>query len=79
MLIDRKRGCGKCGVSCNPKELSSGELERITRRFTWEISSFIGPERDIPAQDVYTNSQVMAVNMRIAALILMGSGGWPKP
>jgi len=53
-------GGAKGGVNCNPKELSSGELERITRRFTWEISSFIGPERDIPAPDVYTNPQVMA-------------------
>jgi glutamate dehydrogenase (NAD(P)+) len=53
-------GGAKGGVACNPKELSMGELERITRRFTWEISSFIGPERDIPAPDVYTNPQVMA-------------------
>lgn len=53
-------GGAKGGVSCNPKVLSLGELERITRRFTWEISSFIGPERDIPAPDVYTNPQVMA-------------------
>ena len=47
-------------MACNTKELSLGELERITRRFTWEISSFIGPERDIPAPDMYTNPQVMA-------------------
>ncbi len=53
-------GGAKGGVACNPKSLSPGELERITRRFTWEISSFIGPERDIPAPDVYTNPQVMA-------------------
>ena len=53
-------GGAKGGVNCNPKELSLGELERMTRRFTWEISSFIGPERDIPAPDVYTNPQVMA-------------------
>jgi glutamate dehydrogenase (NAD(P)+) len=53
-------GGAKGGVACNSKELSLGELERITRRFTWEISSFIGPERDIPAPDMYTNPQVMA-------------------
>jgi len=53
-------GGAKGGVTCNPKQLSMGELERITRRFTWEISSFIGPEMDIPAPDVYTNPQVMA-------------------
>jgi glutamate dehydrogenase (NAD(P)+) len=53
-------GGAKGGVACNTKELSLGELERITRRFTWEISSFIGPERDIPAPDMYTNPQVMA-------------------
>jgi len=53
-------GGAKGGVVCNPKELSAGELERLTRRFTAEIISFIGPERDIPAPDVYTNPQVMA-------------------
>lgn len=53
-------GGAKGGINCNPKELSLGEIERMTRRFTWEISSFIGPERDIPAPDVYTNPQVMA-------------------
>ena len=53
-------GGAKGGVACNPKTLSRAELERITRRFTWEISAFIGPERDIPAPDVYTNPQVMA-------------------
>jgi glutamate dehydrogenase (NAD(P)+) len=53
-------GGAKGGVACLPKDLSMGELERITRRFTWEISSFIGPEKDIPAPDVYTNPQVMA-------------------
>ena len=53
-------GGAKGGVACDPREMSMGELERMTRRFTWEISSFIGPERDIPAPDVYTNPQVMA-------------------
>lgn len=53
-------GGGKGGVVCDPKKLSLGELERLTRRYTADIISFIGPERDIPAPDVYTNEQVMA-------------------
>jgi len=53
-------GGAKGGVQCNPKEMSLRELENMTRRFTWEISSTIGPEQDIPAPDVYTNPQVMA-------------------
>lgn len=53
-------GGAKGGVQCNPKELSSSELEKLTRRFTWELAPFIGPKSDIPAPDVYTNPQVMA-------------------
>ncbi|MGQ0656787.1 MAG: Glu/Leu/Phe/Val family dehydrogenase [Chromatiales bacterium] len=53
-------GGAKGGVRCNPKRLSIGEIERITRRYTSEISVFIGPDRDIPAPDVNTNEQVMA-------------------
>lgn len=53
-------GGGKGGVRCNPKELSENELERLTRRFTSEIIPFIGPDRDIPAPDVYTSPQTMA-------------------
>jgi glutamate dehydrogenase (NAD(P)+) len=53
-------GGGKGGVICNPKEMSEGELERMTRRFTSEISIILGHDRDIPAPDVYTNPQVMA-------------------
>ncbi len=53
-------GGAKGGVICNPKEMSKGELERLTRRFTSEISIIIGPDRDIPAPDVYTNPQTMA-------------------
>ncbi len=53
-------GGAKGGVQCNPKEMSLHEVERLTRRFTWEISSMLGPEQDIPAPDVYTNPQVMA-------------------
>ncbi|MFQ5792923.1 MAG: Glu/Leu/Phe/Val dehydrogenase, partial [Acidobacteriota bacterium] len=53
-------GGGKGGVVCNPKEMSQGELERMTRRFATELSIIIGPDRDIPAPDVYTNAQTMA-------------------
>ena len=53
-------GGAKGGVAVDPKALSEGELERLTRRFGSEISSFIGPERDIPAPDVGTNAKIMA-------------------
>ena len=53
-------GGGKGGVICNPKELSVGELERVSRNYIRAIGRFIGPERDIPAPDVYTTPQVMA-------------------
>jgi glutamate dehydrogenase (NAD(P)+) len=53
-------GGAKGGVICNPKVLSTGELERLTRRYTTEIINDIGPEKDIPAPDVGTNAQVMA-------------------
>jgi len=53
-------GGAKGGIICDPKHLSKTELERLTRRFAYEISDFIGPDRDIPAPDVYTDSQVMA-------------------
>ena len=53
-------GGAKGGVECDPAELSAGELERLTRRYTAEIMSFIGPDRDIPAPDVNTNAQIMA-------------------
>jgi glutamate dehydrogenase (NAD(P)+) len=53
-------GGGKGGVICNPKQMSRGEIERMTRRFTTELLPFIGPEIDIPAPDVYTDAEVMA-------------------
>ncbi len=53
-------GGSKGGVICNPKEMSRGELERMTRRYANAISIIIGPEKDIPAPDVYTDSQTMA-------------------
>ena len=53
-------GGSKGGVICDPKTMSQGELERMTRRYTSEISDFIGPEKDVPAPDVNTNEQTMA-------------------
>ena len=53
-------GGGKGGVICDPHQMSPGELERMTRRFTAELIDFIGPERDVPAPDMNTNEQVMA-------------------
>jgi glutamate dehydrogenase (NAD(P)+) len=53
-------GGAKGGVICDPKRMSKGELERMTRRFASEILPIIGPEQDIPAPDVYTDSQTMA-------------------
>jgi glutamate dehydrogenase/leucine dehydrogenase len=59
-VIGLPYGGAKGGVICNPKEMSAAELERLTRRFTSEISIIIGPQKDIPAPDVYTDAQVMA-------------------
>lgn len=53
-------GGGKGGVICDPKRMSKPELERMTRRFFSEILPIIGPERDIPAPDMYTDAQTMA-------------------
>ena len=53
-------GGAKGGVACEPTKLSQQELERLTRRYTSEILGMIGPEKDIPAPDINTNSQVMA-------------------
>ena len=53
-------GGAKGGVICDPKTMSQGELERMTRRYTAEIIEFLGPEKDVPAPDVNTNEQTMA-------------------
>ena len=59
-VMDIPYGGSKGGVICNPKEMSKNELERMTRRYAFEISIIIGPEKDIPAPDVYTDGQTMA-------------------
>jgi len=53
-------GGAKGGVICDPKKMSQGELERMTRRYTSEIIEFIGPEKDVLAPDMNTNEQTMA-------------------
>jgi glutamate dehydrogenase/leucine dehydrogenase len=58
--LDLPFGGGKGGVQVDPHTLSKNELERLTRRYTCEILPLIGPDQDIPAPDVYTDSQTMA-------------------
>ncbi|MGA8603595.1 MAG: Glu/Leu/Phe/Val dehydrogenase [Thermoplasmata archaeon] len=59
-VVNIPYGGAKGGVICDPKHLSKGENERLTRRYASEIAGIIGPEMDIPAPDVYTDSQTMA-------------------
>jgi len=59
-VVDVPFGGAKGGVRCDPRRLSIGELERLTRRYTYEIAPLIGPDRDIPAPDVNTDERVMA-------------------
>jgi len=59
-VVDIPFGGGKGGVRCDPRTLSLGELERLTRRYTFEISSLLGPDSDVPAPDVNTDERVMA-------------------
>jgi glutamate dehydrogenase (NAD(P)+) len=58
-ILDLPFGGGKGGVRCDPTRMSLGELERLTRRYTWEILPLLGPNRDIPAPDVNTDGRVM--------------------
>lgn len=59
-VVDVPYGGGKGGIQCDPKKLSLGELERLTRKFVQRIHDFIGPKIDIPAPDMGTDGQVMA-------------------
>jgi len=59
-LVELPLGGGKGGVICNPKEMSPGELERLSRGYVDRVWQVIGPDKDIPAPDVYTNPQIMA-------------------
>ncbi len=68
-------GGAKGGVTCDPKHMSQGELERMTRRYTSAILPIIGPAQDIPAPDVYTNPQTMAWIMDTFSM----TKGYPIP
>ncbi len=59
-VVDIPFGGAKGGIICDPKKMSQGELERMTRRYTSELMEFIGPEKDVPAPDMGTNEQTMA-------------------
>jgi glutamate dehydrogenase (NAD(P)+) len=59
-VVDIPFGGAKGGIICDPRKMSRGELERLTRRYTAELADWLGPERDIPAPDVGTNEQTMA-------------------
>lgn len=59
-LLGLPLGGAKGGVICNPKEMSQGELERLSRGYVRAVAQIVGPEKDIPAPDVYTNPQTMA-------------------
>jgi glutamate dehydrogenase/leucine dehydrogenase len=68
-------GGAKGGITCDPKHMSQGELQRMTRRYTSAILPLIGPQQDIPAPDVYTNSQTMAWIMDTFSM----TKGYPIP
>ena len=59
-VVDIPLGGAKGGIICNPKEMSAGELERLSRAYVRAFADFIGPEIDVPAPDVYTTPQIMA-------------------
>jgi len=59
-VVDIPFGGAKGGIICDPRKMSRGELERLTRRYTAELSDWLGPERDVPAPDVGSNEQTMA-------------------
>jgi glutamate dehydrogenase (NAD(P)+) len=59
-VVDIPLGGGKGGVICNPKELSPGELERLSRAYIRQVGRILGLEKDVPAPDVYTTPQIMA-------------------
>ncbi|MDD2470609.1 MAG: Glu/Leu/Phe/Val dehydrogenase, partial [Methanocorpusculum sp.] len=59
-VLNLPLGGGKGGIICNPKEMSKGELERLSRNYIRAIWKNIGPDTDVPAPDVYTDGQIMA-------------------
>ncbi len=59
-IVDLPYGGGKGGIICDPREMSMAELERLSRGYVRALSQVMGPAKDIPAPDVFTNSQIMA-------------------
>ncbi len=59
-VVDIPLGGGKGGIVCNPKEMSPGEIERLSRQYVRQVGRIIGLEKDVPAPDVYTTPQIMA-------------------
>lgn len=59
-IVNLPYGGGKGGIICDPREMSMGEVERLSRGYVRAISQIVGPTKDIPAPDVFTNSQIMA-------------------
>ncbi|MCC6409246.1 MAG: Glu/Leu/Phe/Val dehydrogenase [Planctomycetes bacterium] len=72
-VVDLPFGGGKGGVICDPRKMSMGELERMTRRYTAAIMDVIGPDRDVPAPDVNTNEQTMAWIMDTYSMHMRGT------
>lgn len=74
-VVNLPYGGAKGGIIVDPRELSPGELERMTRRFAYELTPIIGPEKDIPAPDVNTGPQTMAWIMDTYSMVT----GEPAP
>ncbi|MGI0101371.1 MAG: Glu/Leu/Phe/Val family dehydrogenase [Nitrosotalea sp.] len=72
-IVNVPFGGGKGGIICDPKRLSAGEKERLTRRYAYAISEIIGPGKDVPAPDVYTTGKEMAQIMDVYS-IMHGQG-----
>ena len=74
-VVDIPFGGAKGGVAVDPQALSAGELERLTRRYTYDVASLLGPDRDVPAPDVNTDGRVMAWVMDTLSML----GGQAMP
>src|SRR5699024_12055087 len=59
-IVDLPYGGGKGGIRCDPREMSFRELDALSRGYVRAISQFVGPTKDIPAPDIFTNPQIMA-------------------
>ncbi|HSD04171.1 MAG TPA: Glu/Leu/Phe/Val dehydrogenase [Nitrosopumilaceae archaeon] len=68
-IVDVPFGGGKGGIICDPKKMSAGEKERMTRRYAYAISEIIGPGKDVPAPDVYTTGTEMAQIMDVYSVM----------